>query len=237
VRRGVAARLAFAVVVIVTLLLATGCGNGGTLNVAGKPVITSVAFPAQIVADGTNNAGMMGFSDSDGDVALVEFTSGGVPTGNFNPGVAGQTTGSIDFVYHASSNGFYSIQVTLRDNKGNSSAPYTFSFTATVPPPTIAYRVTAGQLYSEFEANEVAGDLKYKGKLIAVAGYVESIDSSFGISVVLVGSPGDWSGVRCYFDSEEQSVANLRKGDYVTIVGKCSGMLMFNVGLDHCRVE
>jgi hypothetical protein len=29
----------------------------------------------------------------------------------------------------------------------------------------------------------VAGDLKYKGRLLAVAGYVESIDSSFGISV------------------------------------------------------
>jgi hypothetical protein len=67
---------------------------------------------------------------------------------------------------------------------------------------------------------------------------VDHIDSTFGISVVLVGSPGDWFGVRCYFpESEAPDVAQLREGDYITIIGECIGMLMFNVGFEDCCVE
>jgi hypothetical protein len=244
-RKGVAARLVLALVVIATLLLVTGCGNGGiptggggTPTEGGKPVITSVSFPAEMVADGRAYSGTVGFSDSDGDIVLVELTRRGIVIWSDDPHVGGQTRGTLQFTHRATSPGSYSLTVLLRDAKGNSSSPYSFSYAATEPPPTIAYRVTAGQLCSEYQANEVAGDLKYEGKLIAVTGYVESIDSSFGISVVLVESPGDWFGVRCYFpDSEATSVATLVKGSQATIVGECTGMLVFNVGLDHCRLE
>lgn len=244
-RRRVFVELLLPPVIIAALLLVTGCqnggiptGGGGIPTEGGKPVITSVSFPAEMVADGRAYSGTVGFSDSDGDIVLVELTRRGIVIWSDDPHVGGQTRGTLQFTHRATSPGSYSLTVLLRDAKGNSSNPYSFSYTATEPPPTIAYRVTAGQLYSEFEENEVAGDLKYKGRLIAVSGYVESIDSSFGISVVLVESPGDWSGVRCYFpESEAPNVANLRKGDYVTIVGKCIGMLMFNVGLDPCRLE
>ena len=237
-RLGRTPRLALGLVLlggIATLLVVAGCENGGAPVVSGKPSITSVSFPSEVVADRQPSPGTIGFSDPDGDVALVEFRCRGVSTGSFDPGVAGQASGSIGFTYWASSSGYYTVEITLRDVVGNSSMPRSFSYTAMPPPPI---RMTAGALCSEFEENEVAGDLKYKGKLIAVAGYVESIDSSFGISVVLVDAPGDWSGVRCYFpESEAPNVANLRKGGYVTIVGECTGMLVSNVGLDHCRLE
>ena len=217
-------------------LLSGGCiGPAEPIDTGTKPTILSVTFPASIVADGTPYPGTLRFSDPDGDVALVEFASGGFDTGSFAPQVAGQTTGVIDFTYWATKSGYYAVQVTLSDASGHVSAPSTFSFTAA---PQIAYRVTAQLLYSEFDANPVAGDLKYKGKWLAVSGYVESISSSLGISVVLVGAPGDWFGVRCYFnDTEAASVALLGEGDYVTVAGECIGMLAFNVGLDDCYVE
>ena len=39
----------------------------------------------------------------------------------------------------------------------------------------VSYRVTVGQIVAEFEANEYAATEKYKGKTIAVSGYVQEI--------------------------------------------------------------
>jgi len=163
--------------------------------------------------------------DSDGTIMSYEWSFGDGGSGT------GVTTS------HTYQNaGTYTAVLRVTDNDGSTDTA-SRSVTVTGPPPII-YRVTADELYSEFEANEVAGDLKYKGKIIAVTGYVDNISSTFGISVVLIGSPGDWFGVRCYFpESEAPDVAQLREGDYVTIVGECIGMLMFNVGLEDCYVE
>jgi hypothetical protein len=238
-RRGVVTRSVLAPFVIATLLLVTGCGDGGILDVTGKPVITSVTFPAEIVADGRTYNGTISFSDPDGDIVLVEWTSNGIVLGSDDPHVRGQTRGTFGFTQTATSTGTYSLTVRLRDANGNSSATHTFSYTATAPT-VIAYRVDAGQLRDEYEANEIAGDMKYKGKLIAVLGYVDSIgrDIMDTIYVVLVGSPGDWSGVQCYFpEREAASVAQLREGDFVTIVGVCARNSLFNVLVDDCRLE
>jgi PKD repeat protein len=164
-------------------------------------------------------------TDSDGHISTYSWSFG---DGGSATGVAASHT------YTAA--GYYVATLTVRDETGGTdSVTHSVSVTAAQPAPI---SISVGALVGEFEANEVAGDLKYKGRLLAVVGYVESIDSSIGISVVLVDAPDDWTGVRCYFpESEAPDVANLRKGDLVTIVGECMGMLAFNVGLDHCRVQ
>jgi len=203
---------------IVLLVLLTGCGNL-------SPVASFTRTPSSGEAPLSVSFNASSSYDSDGTIANYEWSFGDGYSG------AGETT-----THTFNSAGTYSATLTVTDNGGaRNSTSHSITVTAA---PQVEYRVTAEQLYSEFDTNAVAGDLKYKGKLIAVTGYVDEIDSTFGISVVLVGSPGGWFGVRGYFpESEAAAVAQLREGDYATIVGECTGMLMFNVGLEDCYVE
>jgi hypothetical protein len=103
--------------------------------------------------------------------------------------------------------------------------------------------VTASQLLDEYDANEVAADMKYQGKLIAVTGYVHYISSSStGDSRVSLGSTQEVAfledTVECYFRIIHQpQVAQLSKGQLITIAGICHGKGLFSVKLKECYIE
>jgi hypothetical protein len=89
--------------------------------------------------------------------------------------------------------------------------------------------ISAQQLVLAYDANEVAADEKYNGKVIAVSGVVEEIGKDFTDSIYVSLSSGDdslWTSVQCSFgDSHKSAAAGLSKGEYVTIKGKCDGLL------------
>lgn len=100
--------------------------------------------------------------------------------------------------------------------------------------------VNAGTLRAEYEANEVAADLKYADKIIRVQGYVESIGRNLAdmIYVILVGAPGGDEGVQCYFaDEDAPAVALLSNGDYVTVAGQCLENSLFYVQFVAASIE
>ena len=88
-------------------------------------------------------------------------------------------------------------------------------------------RVTAEQLVSDYEANEVAADEKYKGRKLFVPGIVERIAKDFfGTPYVVLEAGGKYSltGVQCMFDDGHTGpLANLQKGQRVDVTGKCIG--------------
>ena len=43
----------------------------------------------------------------------------------------------------------------------------------------------AAQLYAEYNANEVAADIKHKGKTLAITGQVKSIDKDFSGNIII----------------------------------------------------
>ena len=137
--------------------------------------------------------------------------------------------------------GTYTARLTVTDNDGGIDT-VTHSITVTAAP-QVEYRVTAGQLLDEYDANEVAAQSKYGNKLIAVSGYVDSVninDFTGEPYVLLVGSPGDWAlcAVRCTFPiSAQATLATLSKGDYVTIIGTCKRYLLCDVMIDDCYFE
>ena len=98
--------------------------------------------------------------------------------------------------------------------------------------------VSAQQLASAYKDNEVAGDERYKGKIIAVTGVVDSIGKDILDTPYVVLSSGERfsiTGVQCMFGDEHKSqLAALSKGQTVTIVGECEGKMM-NVLLKNCR--
>jgi len=100
----------------------------------------------------------------------------------------------------------------------------------TTPPPMPVlvphHRVTVGEITAEFEANEYAATQKYTDKATAVSGYVHDIGMTLDkIPLVkLVQQPRDTTfgpAVICYFAKSyaHPGLAELRKGDYATIVG------------------
>jgi hypothetical protein len=50
----------------------------------------------------------------------------------------------------------------------------TVTATTTLPPASGISNLTAKQLYDEYNANQVAADLKYKGKMIRVQGTIKN---------------------------------------------------------------
>ncbi len=101
--------------------------------------------------------------------------------------------------------------------------------------PQAIIEITASQLYSEYKANEIAADQKYKGKMLKVTGVVSSIGKDiFGSPYVVLTGGGEYEvwGVQCTFSSTyEPQLAKLTKGQQVTVTGKCKGYLI-NVSLE-----
>ena len=94
----------------------------------------------------------------------------------------------------------------------------------------------SGKLYKEYNANEIAADEKYKGKIIEVTGVIRDIGNDImdNAYITLVGNEyfGD---IQCYFN-EKSVVASLSKGKRITVMGSCSGLMM-NVHLNDCIIK
>lgn len=108
-----------------------------------------------------------------------------------------------------------------------------------VHPPTptaseTAIKVSAAQLYAEYEANEVAADLKYKDKLLEVSGVVTDMGISQsirpGTPVIFLAESLDapfMEGVTIHLSVDQKAkVATLSKGDTVAVIGICEGIAL-----------
>ncbi len=99
-----------------------------------------------------------------------------------------------------------------------------------------SYRLSANQLYSEYEANEVAADSKYKGRVVVVSGTIQDIGKDImDDAYIVIGGEGFLDGVQCMFTKGQQSsVARLSKGQHVTVKGEVSGKMFGNVLVNKC---
>jgi hypothetical protein len=101
-----------------------------------------------------------------------------------------------------------------------------------------AITVSARQLYADYEANGVAADAKYKGKVLQVTGVVNTIDRDI-MDKIYVTLKGDqyFGDIQCFFaESHIGTASQLSKGQTITVKGKCDGKLM-NVMLKGCIIE
>ena len=103
--------------------------------------------------------------------------------------------------------------------------------TATPAPAPI--KVTAAELYAEYDANEVAADLKYRDKLLEVCGIVTEIVATSQITgkpVVFLAESLDapfMEGVTAHLSTDQKvKLATLSKGDTITVRGICEGITL-----------
>jgi hypothetical protein len=86
--------------------------------------------------------------------------------------------------------------------------------------------VQAATLYADYEANEVAADLKYKGRLLTVEGEVEKIGKDLLDNPYVSLKGSGFFGVQCMFSKDKvRELAGVSKGMIDTIVGRCAGKL------------
>lgn len=98
-------------------------------------------------------------------------------------------------------------------------------------------RIYARSLAKDYNANEVAADNKYKGKMVAVTGVVTQISKDVAGDVFVALSAGDnvFEGVQAYLDSKSGvEAATLSKGQKIGLVCRVDGMMIGQVILREC---
>lgn len=103
----------------------------------------------------------------------------------------------------------------------------------------VATPVTANELFTAYEGNEVAADKQYKGQLLEVSGKVASIDSGLGDSanVSLATSNQFLSVTTKGDDAFNDAAATLSKGQDVTVVCKGDGEVVGMPMLKDCVIQ
>ena len=99
--------------------------------------------------------------------------------------------------------------------------------------------IDVSYLTAIYHQNEVAADLKFKGKRLKIIGFVDQIRKDvFDNPVVDLGVYNHpLMSTSCKFNkNDEYILAQLRKGMRITIIGTCSGMVIGSVSIDHCTI-
>jgi hypothetical protein len=106
---------------------------------------------------------------------------------------------------------------------------------------TPAISITAESLTSAYSENEAAADRKYKGKLLAVTGTIESllVTEKGGRGISLKGANTRYlSGVLCTVsDKQKEIFEKLKEGQQVTVEGTCEGLDIADVSLADCSIK
>jgi len=100
--------------------------------------------------------------------------------------------------------------------------------------------ISAQDLWNAFEDNEVAADEKYKGEYVKVTGIVNNINSKdvlTSANILLEVDEYVFGCVQCNFNSDDaKAIANVKKGQKVTVVGTCGGLNLYNVMINGCEL-
>lgn len=123
-----------------------------------------------------------------------------------------------------------SISTAAADNKA----------VKTEAPKPQVIEISAQDLANAYESNEVKADQDYKNKQLKITGIVKDIGKDILNDMYVSLEDGkEYSilSVQCFFEkSSSDKLASLKKGDSITIVGKCTGKLM-NVLVKNCKFE
>lgn len=101
--------------------------------------------------------------------------------------------------------------------------------------------ITASDIYAAYQENEIAADQKFKGKLVKITGIASTINSADVLTSanILLKTDNSLLGcVQCNFNSENApDLANIQKGQAVTIIGTCNGLSFYNVLISACVLQ
>jgi hypothetical protein len=103
------------------------------------------------------------------------------------------------------------------------------------PPPEAPIEVTAKQLFADYQANEIAADGNYGGKLLQVTGKIAKISKVLGDPVLELATSNEFMPVYAKFASEAPLVS-LKRGQQIVIRCRGKGLSVGHALLDDCAV-
>jgi hypothetical protein len=103
------------------------------------------------------------------------------------------------------------------------------------PPPPI--EVTAIQLHRDYEANEVAADAKYKGRMLLVDGVIDSIDKDFTGDVVIHLRSGDQFNQVAATMKNASGTAELHRRQRITVTCTGGTRIIGSAMLENCALD
>lgn len=94
--------------------------------------------------------------------------------------------------------------------------------------PVTPIDVSAYDLWSAYQDNEINADDMYNGKLLSTSGEVASISTFMNRPCVTIYVDDQWDYLICLFEQGNTSpkLTSLRVGTTVTVQGNCSGTIM-----------
>jgi hypothetical protein len=100
--------------------------------------------------------------------------------------------------------------------------------------------VTSVQLAQDYEENEIKANNDYKGKVAEISGEVNDIGETLGQTYIVLSAGKEFAitQVQCFFKDKDEisKIANINKGDNVTVIGKIDGKSI-NVSVDKCKFK
>lgn len=99
-----------------------------------------------------------------------------------------------------------------------------------------AIEVTAVQLQKDYDANEVAADQTYRGRILRVSGKVSSINKNIADDPYVVLRTKDFAGVHAHFQSAGP-LADLKKGEAISVRCRGDGFMVTSPMLRDCVLD
>lgn len=103
----------------------------------------------------------------------------------------------------------------------------------------VVLKVTTAVLAKAYDDNEVKADTIYKDKMIETSGKITDISVVLGNTTLNLATGADFDlGILCSFKEKVDidKIANLKKGDTVTVQGMCDGK-GFGVTVNDCKLK
>lgn len=99
--------------------------------------------------------------------------------------------------------------------------------------------ITATDLYKAYQDNEVAADLKYKGKQLEVTGTISDFGVDvFGTAFIMLATGGPFKDTQVFFrKGQEEKIAELSKGEEITIIGKGGGLIITSLAINKAELK
>jgi hypothetical protein len=98
--------------------------------------------------------------------------------------------------------------------------------------------VTAVDLFRQYKANELAGDNKYKDRVVELSGIVVRVNPGNGGPTVELKTDDEDENIDCEFPEKgAEDAAKLVSGKPATIRGKCKGRDLGTITLEKCIVK
>jgi len=100
-----------------------------------------------------------------------------------------------------------------------------------------AIEVTLNELFTAYKENEVAADSKFKNKKIKITGRISDFGTILGFGNPTISFSHGFDSLQMTFDkSDSDRIGQLKKGDTITVEGKCTGTFAGDISMNDCKI-